>query len=137
MKKLLFLLAVLVVAAPTFAVDLTARATSGGFIVGTLADAHNPVDLALAPEYNRLAVVRTRTANRIRALATAPARDTQAVQTALEAAVRIQRSADEARSALDDLARHTTADAEFQAALSVARDAILRAETLYDFYLSN
>ena len=50
-----------VMAVTVEAVPLSGGAVSRSIVVGTLADANNPVEMATAPEYTRLAVLRQRT----------------------------------------------------------------------------
>ncbi len=118
---------------PTFSASLFANAGSvGSLSIGTLADANNPVEMALAPEYTRLAVVRTRTANRLKALANSKETDADAIKAALYAATQIQQLADEVRRDLDGLAQRKTVDIGFSASLGVVRATIKRAESIYD-----
>lgn len=118
--------------APAFAAPLSGSASGGGFhAFATLADANNPVEMALAPEYTRLAVVRSRTARWLNKLTTSDA-DADKLKAALFAANAIQRYADEARAKLDGLAQSKADDPAFRAGLDEARGLLKRAETMHD-----
>ena len=133
MKYLVLLLSLLAV--PSFAADLSGAAASRGVIVlGTLAGANDPGVMAVTPEYTRLAVVRQRTAQRLRALVGSDA-DPDAIRASIFAATRVQQLADEARGRLDGLARAKSDDPKFRQSLEEARETISRAETLYDSQL--
>lgn len=120
-----FVLAFLL-SAPTFAVSLDGSAATGGFhAFATLADANNPVEMALAPEYTRLAVVRSSTARWLNALTTSTSQDA-------DKANAIQRAADEIRAKLDSLAQSKADDPAFRAGLDEARGLLKRAETMHD-----
>ena len=123
---------------PTFSAGLSANAGSGGsFALGTLADANNPVEMALAPEYTRLAVVRHRTAGRLKAIANSKESNADAIKAALYAATQVQQLADEARRALDGLAQRKSVDAGFMLALEAVRGTLRRAESIYDTQLGS
>lgn len=138
MKTILSFIAVLVLCLPALAAPLSGSAGSGGmFAIGTLADANNPVEMALAPEYTRLAVVRTRAANRLKAIANSKEADADAIKAALYAATQVQQLADEARRDLDGLAQRKTVDTGFSASLGVVRATLSRAESIYDAQLGS
>lgn len=96
----------------------------------TLADANNPVEMAVAPEYTRLAVVRSNTADWLKEQ-TASA-DADKLRAAIFAANAIQRAADEIRAKLDGLAQSKADDPAFRAGLDEARGLLKRAETMHD-----
>lgn len=132
MKALYAFILILLLAASAFAAPLSGTATGGGpIIVGTLADANNPAEMAMAPEYTRLAVVRQRTARSLNRLAASSETDPDRLEAALFSASAVQRAADEARAKLDGLAGARD-EAAFRFALDEARDLIRRAETLCD-----
>lgn len=138
MKHIIAFIFGLALCLPSFAVDLSANAGSGGlFALGTLADANNPVEMALAPEYTRLAVVRTRTANRLKAVANSKESNADSIKSALYAATQVQQLADEARHDLDGLAQRKAVDIGFSASLGVVRATIKRAESIYDAQLGS
>ena len=124
MKYILVLLMALC-AFPAFAENeaLSGNAQSKSVIVGTLADANNPVEMACAPEYTRIAVLRQRTAIALRA---APS------SSGVDAAKRIQQEADASRTLLDAISSEKEVTPGVAETLSVARAAILRGETTYD-----
>lgn len=138
MKYIIAFIFGLALCLPSFAADLSANAGSGGlFALGTLADANNPVEMALAPEYTRLAVVRTRTANRLKAVANSKESNADSIKSALYAATQVQQLADEARHDLDGLAQRKAVDIGFSASLGVVRATIKRAESIYDAQLGS
>ena len=79
----LFLVALMVGAAHAGPISLGGRATSNDIIVGTVADAKNPVEMATAPEYTRLAVLRQRTAKVLVGLSEQPGVTKPQLQTAI------------------------------------------------------
>lgn len=90
--------------------------------VGTLADANNPVEMAVAPLYTRLITVRQRAAWMLK-------ND----RIPVESAVEIQTLADAARQYLDTAAKVATiTDPQFQPALHSAEDRISIAEQRLD-----
>lgn len=118
--------------APAFAAPLSGNASGGGFhAFATLADASNPVEMAVAPEYTRLAVVRSSTARWLNKLTTSDA-DADKLRSAIFVANAIQRYADEARSKLDGLAQSKKDDLAFRVGLDEVRGLIRRAETMHD-----
>lgn len=132
MKCIIAFIVGLALCLPAFAASLSANAGSGGlFAIGTLADTNNPVEMALAPEYTRLAVVRTRTANRLKAIANSKESNADAIKAALYTATQVQQLADEARRDLDGLAQRKTIDIGFSASLGVVHATIKRAESIY------
>lgn len=121
---------------PTLSASLSTNASSGGsFAIGTLADANNPVEMALAPEYTRLAIVRHRTTSRLKAIANSKESNADAIKAAVYASTQVQQLADEARRDLDGLAQRKTVDIGFSASLGVVRATIKRAEVIYDTQL--
>lgn len=123
----------LLLTAPTFAAPLSGNAVGGGIqMFGTLADANNPVEMAVAPEYTRLAVVRSRTARWLNALTTSTSQDADKLRNAIFSANAIQKYADEARAKLDWLAQSKKDDSAFRAELDKVRGIIERAETMHD-----
>ena len=115
------------------AAPLNGNAATGGFqVFGTLADANNPVEMAVAPEYTRLAVVRSRTARWLKAMAASNAASADDMRVALFAAIAIQDLADNARNKLDVLVKTEKADMVFLVMLDDVRGLIKRAETLCD-----
>lgn len=131
MKYLLLLFSLFVT--PVFAVPLSGNALGGGFSAfGTLADANNPVEMACAPEYTRLAVVRHRTANLLKSVAASKESDAGLVKRTLFAATQVQQFADDARAKLDGLCQSKVDDFKFRTSLDEIRLTIRRAETLYD-----
>lgn len=138
MKLIIAFIAGLALCLPTFAADMSGNASGGGtFAIGTLADANNPVEMALAPEYTRLAVVRTRTANRLKAVVNSKGGDADSIKAALYAATQVQQLADDARRDLDGLAQRKAVDIGFSAELGAVRATIRRAESIYDTQLGN
>ena len=136
MKHTIAFIVGLALCLPAFAVDLsTSAGSSGSFVIGTLADANNPVEMALAPEYTRLAVVRTRTANRLKAIVNSKEGNADVIKAALYAATQVQQLADDARRDLDGLSQRKAVDAGFTLALEAARATIKRAESIYDAQL--
>lgn len=133
MKRIGILFFALMLAASALAdVPLFGSANGGAIILGTLADAHNPVEMAVAPEYTRLAVLRQRTANRLHATVANFRIPADRLRGMLEAANQIQRLADEARKELDDASGRKEPNDEFHRALDRARAMILAGERLYD-----
>ena len=128
----LFLVALMVGAAHAGPISLGGRATSNDIIVGTLADANNPVEMATAPEYTRLAVLRQRTAKVLVGLSEQPGVTKPQLQTAIQMAMAIQSSADSARELLNGLAGTKTLDQKVSDTLTAARETIQRGEILYD-----
>lgn len=122
----------LVLAATASAVPLAGWATSRAVIVGTLADANNPVEMATAPEYTRLAVLRQRTANVLADLALDPLATPFQIRAALDFGVSIQAEADAARKLLDGTNGTKVMTQEIFDAISQAREGITRAEVAYD-----
>ena len=102
MKNVIAFILGLAICLPIFAANLSASAGSGGsFVIGTLADANNPVEMALAPEYTRLAIVRARTARRLRYIANSKKANVDSIKAAIVAAMQLQQLADEIRKELD------------------------------------
>lgn len=131
MKYLLLLFSLFVT--PVFAVPLSGNALGGGFSAfGTLADANNPVEMACAPEYTRLAVVRHRTANLLKSVAASKESDAGLVKRTLFAATQVQQFADDARAKLDGLCQSKVDDFKFRTSLDEIRLTIKRAETIHD-----
>lgn len=131
MKYLLLLFSLFVT--PVFAVPLSGNALGGGFSAfGTLADANNPVEMACAPEYTRLAVVRHRTANLLKSVAASKESDAGLVKRTLFAATQVQQFADDARAKLDGLCQSKADDGKFRDSLDEVRYTIKRAETIHD-----
>ncbi len=123
---------------PTFSASLFADAGSGGsFAIGTLADANNPAEMALAPEYTRLAVVRARTASRLRYIANSKESNVDSIKAAIFAATQVQQLADEVRKELDVLSTRKRVDMSFSASLEMARVTLRRAESIYDSQLGS
>lgn len=104
----------------------------GAILVGTLADANKPVEMATAPEYTRLAVLRQRTARLLPRLAADSTVTTEALRDVLSVAVAIQANADEARSLLDQAGQSEVLDGETSELLNQARGYLARGERLYD-----
>jgi hypothetical protein len=105
--------------------------SSGGMATATLADASNPVEMALAPEYTRLVMTRQRMTRMLKYLALSPTQDAGALQRAVYAGVAVQQYADEARTALDQAAKRKALDMEFLTFMQTARAALDRADAAY------
>lgn len=136
MKRVIAFILGLAICLPIFAANLSASAGSGGsFVIGTLADANNPVEMALAPEYTRLAIVRARTASRLRYIANSKESNVDSIKAAIFAAMQVQQLADEVRKELDVLSTRKRVDMSFSASLEMARVTLRRAESIYDSQL--
>lgn len=136
MKNVIAFILGLAICLPIFAANLSASAGSGGsFVIGTLADANNPVEMALAPEYTRLAIVRARTASRLRYIANSKESNVDSIKAAIFAAMQVQQLADEVRKELDVLSTRKRVDMSFSASLETARATLRRAEGIYDSQL--
>lgn len=128
-----FILAFLVSYPMAYAVPLSGSALGGGFSAfGTLADANNPVEMACAPEYTRLAVVRHRTANFLKSVAASKESNADLVKQTLFAATQVQQFADDARAKLDGLCQSKVDDSQFRYSLDEVRYTIKRAEIIHD-----
>lgn len=133
MKTLFAAVLALLLAVPSFAEPLSGKAASGAFFAaGTLADANDPVQMALAPEYTRLAVVRQRMTALLDKLSASPEVEADRLRGAIFSANAVNRLADSARDKLNVLAASKADDAAFRSALGEARELIRRAETLHD-----
>lgn len=122
----------------SFAADLSGNAGGGGMLMlGTLADANNPVEMALAPEYTRLASVRARTASRLKYIANSKESNVDSIKLAIFAATQVQQLADEVRKELDALSTRKRVDMSFSASLEMARVTLRRAESIYDSQLGS
>jgi hypothetical protein len=138
MKRVIAFILGLAICLPIFAANLSASAGSGGsFVIGTLADANNPVEMALAPEYTRLAIVRARTASRLRYIANSKESNVDSIKAAIFAAMQVQQLADEVRKELDVLSTRKRVDMSFSASLEMARVTLRRAESIYDSQLGS
>lgn len=138
MKRVIAFILGLAICLPIFAANLSASAGSGGsFVIGTLADANNPVEMALAPEYTRLAIVRARTASRLRYIANSKESNADSIKAAIFAATQVQQLADEVRKELDVLSTRKRVDMSFSASLEMARATLRRAEGIYDSQLGS
>lgn len=138
MKRVIAFILGLAICLPIFAANLSASAGSGGsFVIGTLADANNPVEMALAPEYTRLATVRARTASRLRYIANSKESNVDSIKAAIFAAMQVQQLADEVRKELDVLSTRKRVDMSFSASLEMARVTLRRAESIYDSQLGS
>lgn len=138
MKNVIAFILGLAICLPIFAANLSASAGSGGsFVIGTLADANNPVEMALAPEYTRLAIVRARTASRLRYIANSKESNVDSIKAAIFAAMQVQQLADEVRKELDVLSTRKRVDMSFSASLEMARVTLRRAESIYDSQLGS
>lgn len=124
-----FMLALAVTAS---AVPLSGGAITGSSIVGTLADANNPVEMATAPEYTRLAVLRQRTTKLLLSLAADRAVSRAQLQVAVGIGASVQAVADEARRLLDGAGDDKIMTPAIADAIADAREAIARGEYLYD-----
>ena len=106
MKHILVLLMMLC-ALPAFAGDEalsgSTSASGGGVVVGTLADANDPFDMAIAPQYTRVIFVRLSTAAALRAVANKGCASNSCLESVVEKAKAVQAKADAARTALDQL----------------------------------
>ena len=122
----------LLLSASALAVPLSGGAVSLSIIVGTLADANNPVEMATAPEYTRLAVLRQRTTNTLLALAGDPSVPKARLQIAVGIATSVQAEADTARRLLDSTAGTKVMTPDITAAIAAARESISNGEYLYD-----
>lgn len=122
----------LLLSASALAVPLSGGAVSRSIIVGTLADANNPVEMATAPEYTRLAVLRQRTTNALLALAGDPSVPKTRLQIAVSIATSVQAEADTARRLLDSTAGIKVMTPDITAAIAAARESISNGEYLYD-----
>ena len=122
----------------SFATDLSGNAGGGSILMlGTLADANNPVEMALAPEYTRLAVVRARTASRLKYIANSKESNVDSIKSAIFAATQVQQLADDVRKELDALSTRKRVDTSFSASLEMARVTLRRAESIYDSQLGS
>lgn len=133
MKAIYAFVLAFLLAVSAFAAPLSGSAGGSRFqVFATLADANNPVEMAVAPEYTRLAVVRSSTARWLNALTLSTSADADKLRSAIFAANAAQRLADDARAKLDGLARSKKDDAAFRAGLDEVRGIIRRAETVHD-----
>jgi hypothetical protein len=133
MKAIYAFVLAFLLAAPTFAAPLSGSAETGGFhAFATLADANNPVEMAVAPEYTRLAVVRSSVARWLNKMTTTSDADADKLRAAIFSANAIQRYADAARAKLDGLAQSKKDDSAFRVGLDEVRGLIKRAETMHD-----
>lgn len=122
--------------ATSFAADLSGKASGGSiFMLGTLADANNPVQMALAPEYTRLAAIRTLTANRLKDIANSKESNVDSIKSAIFMATRVQQLADEVRKELDALSTSERVDYSFSKSLDAARSKLRQAEIDYNVLL--
>lgn len=132
MRYILTALMLAVMAVPALAVPLSGGAVSRSIIVGTLADANNPVEMATAPEYTRLAVLRQRTTNTLLALAGDPSVPKARLQIAVSIATSVQAEADTARRLLDSTVGTKVMTPDITATIAAARESISNGEYLYD-----
>lgn len=132
MRYVLTALMLAVMAVPALAVPLSGGAVSRSIVVGTLADANNPVEMATAPEYTRLAVLRQRTASLLSGLAADPVVTPIQLRSALIFGASIQANADAARKLLDDTNGTKVLTPRISEAIAQAREGITRAEITYD-----
>lgn len=133
MKAFYAFILAFMLASPAFAAPLNGSAATGGFhAFATLADANNPVEMTVAAEYTRLAVVRSRTARWLSVLTISTSQDVDKLRAAIFTANAIQRYADEARAKLDGLAQSKKDDSVFRVGLDEVRGLIKRAETMHD-----
>lgn len=132
MRYILTALMLAVMAVPALAVPLSGGAVSRSIIVGTLADVNNPVEMATAPEYTRLAVLRQRTASLLSVLAADPVVTPIQLRSALIFGASIQANADVARKLLDDTNGTKVLTPRISEAIAQAREDITRAEITYD-----
>lgn len=132
MRYVLTALMLAVMAVPALAVPLSGGAVGRSIVVGTLADANNPVEMATAPEYTRLAVLRQRTTNTLLALAGDPSVPKARLQIAVSIATSVQAEADTARRLLDSTAGTKVMTPDITAAIAAARESISNGEYLYD-----
>lgn len=132
MRYILTALMLAVMAVPALAAPLSGGAVGRSLIVGTLADANKPVEMATAPEYTRLAVLRQRTALLLPRVAADPTVTTEALRDVLSVAVAIQANADEARALLDQAGQSEVLDGGILELLHQARGYLDRGERLYD-----
>lgn len=109
MKILIAVITAGLLAACAAPVPMAGSGDSGLIVAGTLANANNPTEMALASIYSRLVVLRKRTANALRS-----------GRLPVSEAERIQKLADEAR-ALADAGQPQK-----------AAEAVLKAEVYYD-----
>ena len=125
----------LLCASPAFAGPLdtlSSGALSGPIIVGTLADANNPVEMATSPSYTRLIVLRQRTARTVVAQANA---HPEKAQSLFDTAGAIQAKADAARDLLDSINGQREVTPLVTATISRANDEIFDGEKIYDTHL--
>lgn len=132
MRYILTALMLAVMAVPALAAPLSGGAVGQSLIVGTLADANKPVEMATAPEYTRLVVLRQRTARLLPKLSADPSLTTEQLRDALSVALAIQSFTDEARSLLDQAGQSEVLDGETLDLLHQARGYLDRGERLYD-----
>ena len=132
MRYVLTALMLAVMAVPALAAPLSGGAVSRSIIVGTLADANNPVEMATAPEYTRLAVLRQRTTNTLLALAGDPSVPKTRLQIAVSIATSVQAEADTARRLLDSTVGTKVMTPDITATIAAARESISNGEYLYD-----
>ena len=117
---------------PVLATSLSGSAISRSIIVGTLADANNPVEMAAAPEYTRLAVLRQRTTNILLALIEDSSVPKVKLQSAVSISTSIQYEADTARKLLDSTIVTKVMTPDIAATIKAARESISNGENLYD-----
>ena len=105
--KYIFVLLLALCVSPAFAghADAVKAKTGGGsaVVVGTLADASDPFDMALAPQYTRVIFLRQSTASALRGMAAKYPDNSAVLSAGLEKSKAVQACADEARAALDAL----------------------------------
>lgn len=113
-----------------YAQPIGSKTFGDAIAAGTLADANNPVEMALAPEYTRLYMVRQRMTRLLKRLSVSE-QDPDVLKRAILSATSVQQHADDARAKLDQASKLHALDVGFNALLTGARDALARAERAY------
>lgn len=124
--RYIFVLLLALCVSPAFAdhADAVKAKTGGGsaVVVGTLADASDPFDMALAPQYTRVIFLRQSTASALRGMAAKYPDNSAVLSSGLEKSKAVQARADEARAALDALREQIKATQAKVSAANAAYD---------------
>ena len=98
--------------------------------IGTLADANNPVEMELAPQYTRLIALRHRLT---RKLSSATGHVLYLPPTLVSSAIELSDQTDRIRSQLDQLSKQPY-DADFRMQVLAVQNSLTDAETNYDSF---
>lgn len=131
MKHLLIVFSLLF-SGVVFAIPLSGSAGNYSIIVGSLADANNPVEMAVAPELTRLVVLRERTKNILVRATNEQSIDKSKLQIIVNFAMSIQNQADLARQSLDRTSGKKEMTDEVIQLIESARGFIKKGEYMYD-----